>query len=320
MKKARPRWGLALGGGGARGIAHVGILKSLERSGLIPDVITGTSIGALVGGAYACNPDAAFLEKRFFEVLAPDSEENKPLKLISRLNWAENGEPTMFNRLFRSLQKEIFVGIAMFRNGIWSTEDLRRSVAAFLPDIDLAETRIRFAPLTVDLVTGRTRLLESGPIIEAVMASCAVPGFMPPVGVEESLLMDGGLADLIPAGAARSCGAEAVIGVDVGLQLCRSCDIADGIDAINRATDIMSHHLGHAGRSQSDLLIEPLDAPLDWTDFEGYKNLVQKGESAAESAMDEIRALLQVKEKSGGRKSVFSFFSGKKRRPEAPTA
>ena len=90
-----PKWGLALGGGGARGIAHVGVLKVLQRENLIPDVITGTSIGALVGGAFACRPDAAALEERLYEVLAPDAHENKPLKQIARFDWTDRADSTL---------------------------------------------------------------------------------------------------------------------------------------------------------------------------------------------------------------------------------
>ncbi|MEJ2025632.1 MAG: patatin-like phospholipase family protein, partial [Deltaproteobacteria bacterium] len=181
MVRRHVKWGLALGGGGARGIAHVGVLKVLQREHLIPDVITGTSIGALVGGAFACRPDAEALEARVYEVLDPESNESKPLKQISRLNWAEKSESSLYDRLLRSFRKELFLGMALFRNGVWSMEDLRDSVSAFLPDVDLTETTIRFGTLAVDLLSGEPVLLNKGPIIESVMASCAMPGFMPPV-------------------------------------------------------------------------------------------------------------------------------------------
>jgi NTE family protein len=293
MEERHSKWGLALGGGGARGIAHVGVLKVLQRAHLIPDVITGTSIGALVGGAFACRPDADALEARVYEVLSPDSNENKPLKQISRLNWSEKSEATLYERLLRSIQKEIFLGMALLRNGVWSLEDLRSSVSAFLPDVDLTETPIPFVPLAVDLLTGEPVLLNKGSIIEAVMASCAVPGFMPPVSMGGALLMDGGLADLIPDRAARAYGAEKVISVDVGITLCHETSIKDGVDAINRATDIMGYHLGDGARSRSELVIHPLDNHCSWTDFKGYKELVHRGEMATEACLDDIRKVLR---------------------------
>ena len=291
--RRHPKWGLALGGGGARGIAHIGVLKVLQRENLIPDVIAGTSIGALVGGAFACRPDADALEERLYEVLAPDADENKPLKQIARLDWTDKTDSTLLNRLLRSVQKEIFLGMALFRSGVWSMEELRNSISAFLPDIDVTQTRIRFVPSAVDLLSGESLLLNKGSIIEAVMASCAIPGFMPPVPIGDALLMDGGLADLIPERAARACGADRVISVDVGIQLCHESRIKDGIDAINRATQIMGYHLGSDGRSRSDLLITPLQDHCSWTHFEGYRDLIRQGETATEAVLDDIRRLLR---------------------------
>lgn len=293
MEKRYSKWGLALGGGGARGIAHIGVLKVLQREQLIPDVITGTSIGALVGGAFACRPDADALEARVYEVLDSDSDENKQLKQISRLNWAERSDSSLFNRLLRSVQKEIFLGMALFRNGVWSMEELRYSVSAFIPDVDLTETSIRFVPLAVDLLTGESVLLKNGSIIKAVMASCAVPGFMPPVPIGDALLVDGGLADLIPDRAARTCGVDKVISVDVSIKLDNQISIKDGIDAINRATDIMKYHLGDGAHSRSELVIHPLEDHCSWTDFKGHRDLVQQGEAAAEACLDDIRRVLR---------------------------
>ena len=287
-----PLWGLALGGGGARGITHVGVLKALEKAGLVPDVIAGTSVGALMGGAYACRPDAAGLETLLETALAPENGASNPLRLAARLTWDESAEASMINRVVQSFRKEIFVGLALFRSGVMSTDDLRRGVAAFLPDVDLAETRIPFIATAVDMLTGCPAWLRRGPIIEAVMASCAMPGYMPPVPVGEALLMDGGLAALIPAAAARAGGAEIVVGVDVGIERVDACRIASGIDAIDRALDIMSYHLGDAGRRACDLVIEPLDGHVAWTDFDGYHKLVRQGEAAVEALKVELAALL----------------------------
>ena len=293
MKSTSARkWGLALGGGGARGIAHIGVLKALEGAGLVPDVIAGTSIGALVGGAYACEPDAQALERRLLRILSPHGDGNKPLRLIAQLNIGSSLGSTMMERMLRSLRKEILFGLVMFRSSIWSADDLRTNVAAFLPDVDLAETRIPFAPLAVDMVTGRPWLPEDGSVVEAVMASCAVPGFMPPVRKGDALLMDGALADLIPAEAARRRGARVVVGVDVSNHLSDQCPMEDGMDAIKRATEVMMYHMGNAGRSRSDLLIEPLDGHVEWTDFESCEALIRCGFDAASRALKDMEDLL----------------------------
>ena len=184
----RTKLGIALGGGGARGIAHVGVLKVLERENIHPDFITGTSIGALVGAAYAVNPCAASLEKRILEVLSPQSPEKIPLQNLDRVNWQESSKPNWKGRVARYIQKEAFLLLTVFRNAVLSLDDLQVCVAAFLPDIDIPETAIPFAAVATDLNSGEPVVLDKGPIIPTVMASCAVPGFMPPVHLDGKIL------------------------------------------------------------------------------------------------------------------------------------
>jgi NTE family protein len=118
--------------------------------------------------------------------------------------------------LSRIVGKEMFLSLAILRNALLSENDMRDCVAAFLPDIDLEDTLIPFAAAAVDLVSGEEVLLTQGQIIPAVMASCAVPEFMPPIKWGERILVDGGVVDAVPAGPAKREGAGIVIAVDVG--------------------------------------------------------------------------------------------------------
>jgi len=124
MRK-RPKLGLALGAGGARDIAHVGVLKVLQREGIPIDLIVGTSIGSLVGAAYAVKPDASVLEKRVSEVLDPHRKNRTRLKLVERSYWEIDFKPDFFHRLVRIVQKEMFLSLALFRNAVISEHDLR---------------------------------------------------------------------------------------------------------------------------------------------------------------------------------------------------
>ncbi len=209
----RPILGLALGGGGALGIAHIGVLKVLEREKIPIDLIVGTSIGALLGAAYGANPDAISLEKRVSEVLNPNGKEKAGLKLLGRLQWNDSLKPDFFHRVVRIAQKEIFLNLATFREALLSENDLHECIEAFLPDIDLKETSIPCAVTAVDLVSGRQVVLKHGRLIHAVMASCAVPGFMPPVRWDEMVLVDGAVVGPVPACPAKDEGADIVIGV-----------------------------------------------------------------------------------------------------------
>jgi NTE family protein len=288
----RAKVGLALGAGGARGIAHVGVLKVLEREGIPIDIIVGTSIGALVGAAYAANPDAEALEKRVVEVLGPEGDEQKGLKLLERAYWEVEFKPDFFHRIVRIAQKEMFLSLALFRSALLSKDDLRESVEAFLPDINLGETRIPYHPITTDLVSGRKVVLKQGSLIRAVMASCAVPGFMPSVSWDDMILVDGGVIDAFPVVAARESGADVVIGVDVGSFLDRNPNVEDGIDAINRATEIMNYYLSALGRTNAEVVIDPEVRHFAWTSFSAYEELIREGEKAAELKIKAIKEIV----------------------------
>ena len=291
----RPKIGLALGGGGARGIAHVGILKVLEREGIPIDRIVGTSIGALVGAAYAINPDAIALEKKLSEVLGAKGKESKGLKLLGRSQWDGEVKSDFLSRIVRIALKEMFLNYAMFKNALLSENDLRACVEAFLDDIEIDHTTIPFAATAVDLVSGRRVLLSKGSIIQAVMASCAVPGFMPAMAWDDMLLVDGGVADFVPAGPLKNLGTKVVIGVDVGSCLGMSCEIEDGIDAMHRSMEVMSFFLNRHSKESVDIMIEPAVGDIHWTDFFQYIELIRIGETAAELKLEEIRKAVKTK-------------------------
>ncbi|MBS0014084.1 MAG: patatin-like phospholipase family protein, partial [Desulfobacterales bacterium] len=154
-------------------------------------------------------------------------------------------------------------------------------VAAFLPDIDIEQTSIPLVVSAVDLITGQAAALSKGPLIKAVMASCAVPGFMPPVCWNDMMLIDGGAVTNIPAEMARSAGADLVVGVDAGGCLCRPPLLDDGIDIMGRAVEIMNVHLNDWNARQTDLLIVPEVKPFMWTDFHCFEEIIAKGRKAA---------------------------------------
>ena len=284
-----PDISLALGGGGARGIAHIGVLKVLEREGIPVDFIVGSSIGALVGTAYAINPDAAALADRVAEVLGGENSSAPGFKLLGRIRQYEQDRSDLLYRLMRFAGKEVFLNLILVRKALLSEKDSRSCIEPFLRKIDLAETAIPCAVTAVDLISGNRVVVTRGPAIEAVMASCAVPGFMPPIALNDMLLVDGGVIDAVPSAPAKEQGTGLVIGVDVGTRLSRQATIGDGVDAINRVAEIMEYHLSRPGRELADILIEPDVKHFHWTDFLNYDELIERGEQAAASKLDEIR-------------------------------
>jgi NTE family protein len=174
------RIGVALGGGAVRGAAHIGVLDVLDRAGLAPSIVTGTSAGALVGALYAAGT-------------TPDEIS----KLARTLQWA---------RLIRPTRK---------RHALFGTTLLATFLDGALGGRDFEELKVPFAAVACELTTGRKVVMRDGRVSTAVLASSAIPGIFPPVDRDGQMLVDGGLVDLVPAGVAREMGADIVVGVDV---------------------------------------------------------------------------------------------------------
>ncbi len=174
--------GYALGGGGARGLSHVGVLKALEEHGSFPDVIAGTSIGALVGALYASGLRAADIEKAM----------HLDLRRLASL-------------------ADVTLSLSGFVRGKRVT-DLLKSV---LGDLTFSDLEIPFACLATDIVTGEEIVLRTGPVVRAVRASISVPGIFTPVKVGKRYLVDGGLVNVVPVNTCRDMGADYVVGVNV---------------------------------------------------------------------------------------------------------
>jgi len=178
----KPRIGLALGSGGARGWSHIGVIHALHDLGVRPDVVCGTSIGALVGAAYAAG-DLERLERWVRGLTRGD--------VLRMMDVAWGGGLIKGRRLF-----EFF--------------------AAHIEDRDLAALALPCGVVATDLATGREVWLREGPLLEAVRASIAMPGLFTPVERDGMLLVDGGLVNPVPVSMCRALGAEVVIAVDLG--------------------------------------------------------------------------------------------------------
>jgi NTE family protein len=181
--QSRGKIGYALGGGGARGAAHIGVLKVLEEHGVFPDIIAGTSIGALVGALYSAGLKAAEIEQYALQ-----------------MNW---------RRLAR------LADLTLPISGLVQGKRVTSLLKSILGDVTFSDLRISFACVATDIINGEEVVLSSGSVIRAVRASISVPGIFTPVRVGERYLVDGGLVNEVPVSTCCSMGAEYVVGVNV---------------------------------------------------------------------------------------------------------
>jgi NTE family protein len=294
----RKRIGLALGGGGARGLAHIGVLKVLEKEEIPIDLIAGTSIGALVGGAYASgiNPDE--LQKKVDEYLNSTEFRSSAIKAFEAAH--AKGEVGLTQRIQTYLRNHFYLIQAMFKPGILSNEDFQATIDYFIPDIRIEEARIPFRAVATDLVSGEQITFSEGSLRQAVMASCAVPGAIAPLKEGERLLSDGGIICRVPSPVARHEGADIVIAVVVD-RCMGSEEPRTVVDVYLRVSEIMGERLKQYELADADVVILPEVGDLHWSSFSQAMNLIDEGEKATKEKLDDIRRLMP------GIKNLFRF-------------
>jgi len=290
----RPRIGLVLGGGGARGFAHVSVLKELERKRIPVDCIAGTSMGALVGGLYASGMTAADVER---EMRALDW----PRLLNDRLDRPQ--------RTFRRKRDDdlalipakpgigseglkIAPGVLSGERALLLFERLTQPVAVRSNFNDLP---IPFRAVATDLNTGQAVVLGSGNLALAMRASLSIPGILKPVILDDRVLVDGGLANQVPVDVVRAMGADVVIAVDVGTPLATLDESAGLFDIIDQISSFMT--VGSA-RSQVEtlgpddfLILPPLGNQVSTTDFDKLDLAMKIGEQGMEAIGPRLAAL-----------------------------
>ena len=254
----RPKVGLALGGGFARGIAHVGVLRALEAAEIPIDVITGTSVGALVATAYAGGTSLSQMADQAIETRFRDFGR----WTLSRLGMASN------ERL-----EEFLYRLTSARN--------------------FSHLKIPLAIVATDLISGKTVHFTEGSLGPALRASCAYPGLFLPVEIKGQCLVDGFLTEQVPAVAARALGAEVVIAVHLEPGLLDSPP-RSMIEVISRSFSIIQSNSTQPWREACDILIEPEVHHILWDEFMKSPQLIAAGESAAHVAIPKIRAVIDA--------------------------
>ena len=277
--------GYALGGGGARGLSHIGVLKVLEERGVYPDAIAGTSIGALVGVLYAGGLKAAEIEE-----------------VALRVNWRR-----------MALLVDPAVSLAGFVQGRRVTSLLK----SILGDLSFPDLKVKFAAVATDIVSGEQVILTGGSVLDAVRASISVPGILTPVSVEGRYLVDGGLVNEVPVSVCHQLGAEYVVGVNVipdpsgmlampwsqrrwmrrkktaatgGPETRKSGRPGRGrpnvVQVLSQSLLIPGYRVAMQNLAEADLAISPAVGGIGFFDFDRAAEAIAAGEAAAREALE----------------------------------
>lgn len=278
--------GLALGGGGARGFAHIGVLKVLEKEEIAIDLIAGSSMGAVMGAAYAGGMKPVEMQKIMDEYVKSPLFQNSSMMAIAELPAPENEK--ISKKIIRFVKGRFYMARTMYRPGILPVEEFQMMIDHFIPDIQIEELKIPFSAVATDLVTGEKVIFSSGSLRKAVLASCAVPGAVEPIKDGGRLLADGGIVSVVPVHALREQGADVVIAVVVDRDILLWTDDKTAKDIYYRAGDIAADKLARFELRDADVVIRPKVGDLHWTDFTRLDQLVLEGELATREAIEKI--------------------------------
>ncbi len=248
--------GLALGGGAARGFAHIGVIKALEAQGIVPDIVVGTSAGSVVGALYASG-------MRGFDL----------------------------QQVALQMEEAMVADWTLPDRGVLKGEALQAFINQRVGDRNIQQLPRPLGVVATDLQSGELVLFRRGNTGMAVRASSAVPGMFQPVEISGREYVDGGLTSPVPAQSARAMGADFVIAVDIS-NVQRAEKLSGTLDVLLQTFAIMGHAISRHELEDADVVIRPKTATVSSTDFAGRHLAILEGEKAAAAVMPELKARL----------------------------
>lgn len=256
-KKRKPKVGLALGSGGARGFAHIGVLKAFEAHGIEIDMLAGSSMGSLVAAVYA------------------------------------NGiEPNMMEKLAINLKRKHWLDLTVPTLGLVSGEKIKQLIRLLTHGKQIEELPKKLAIVATDIENGERVVFREGPVDQAVRASISIPGIFVPERVGDRLLVDGGVIDRVPITVTREMGADIVLAVDVA-QLDTPMKVNTIFDVIAQTLDVMEREIFRHRMLLADLVIRPDVGHYSSITYTGIEGIIAEGERTALEHVEQIKEMIE---------------------------
>jgi NTE family protein len=269
---------LALGGGGARGFAHLGVLDVIDELGLKVCAMAGTSMGAVVGAMYLALGSASAAIERWREAF--DQDLVPPVRTVRRrlVDAADHEHPLV--QIARRIRSQVVVAFASHRTTVLDDTDLVQAFEFLLPDMDLSDLRCPMLAVATNLETGEVVWLDRGNLRHVLKASSAIPGILPAVTIGGRTLVDGGVVGEVPVVAARSLGWP-VIGIDASMDLpsLREGDLV--LDTMMRTQMMTARLLRERILTGAWAVIRPRVGQVTWADWDRFDDLIIEGRKAA---------------------------------------
>lgn len=261
----RRRLGLALGGGAARGLAHIGVLKVLAEASVPVDYVAGTSVGSLIGALHCCG-----------------------------YGWQD------ILRIARDIDWTDLASFTVPRRGLVRNDKLEHLVDRLVGGRRIEDLSVPFRAVAVDISRGEAVVFQEGPVATAVRASCSIPAIFEPTDWQGRVLVDGGLMNDVPADVARSMGAQVTVGVDLSAERPGGRPPENILEVVLFSLGILMRSRSQPGLESSDILVRPDLREFALHDLKHLEEMVARGEQAMRAQLPALRTRLRLRTPAGG--------------------
>lgn len=289
MKQPK-RLGLALGGGGSRALCHLGVLSALETAGVRVDVVTGSSMGAIVGALYAECRDATRTRQRAQDYFQSSSLFGKARKHTKSDGLQARTGPVGY--VLKYLRAAFISNVLSVRKSFLRTNPAFKAVRTLLPDTPIEALRLPFACTVLNLTQGRLETIDRGALHPAAMASTNIGVVFPPFRWGTDDYVDPAPLCAVPVHAARRLGAEVVLAVDIRADIPRPFPIQNGFDVISRIEMIESKTINDLETGGAEVVLRPDTGEVFWGDFSDLDPIIAAGEAAVSESLPTIRSIV----------------------------
>lgn len=284
---------LNLGGGAARGYAHIGAIRAITENRIPFTHLVGVSMGAIVGAVYAVTPDVDFLENRMVELV-----NSKAFRESIIGTWSRNMNESARSFMKRAQKFYNSTGILsrfFLAPGVIAQAEIHRLMDPFLANIRIENTRVKFACAAVDIKEGNLKVFTGkSPLRASVLASAAMPLIFPPQRVDGHLYVDGGVLDKIGIESARSLGVRKIIAIDVSDEQLPDQIPRSAFDVFLKTEEITSMHRRNAQLSKASIVLKPIRGNYHWAEYSAYQEFIEMGYECVTENISNIREALQM--------------------------
>jgi len=285
-----PNIGIALGGGGARGAAHIGVLQVLQEENIEIDIISGVSAGSVIGAMYAHKKDPAWIESRLRKALDKYPFRNKYGKYFR----SSSSKKSFFLKTSGFIFNHIFNTLKLHKNSIIKKKHLEDVISFLVPSRTFQELKIPIKIGASDLNSGETVVYEDGDLITAIVQSCSIPGIIEPTIKGEKILVDGGVTSPIPVSMIKE-DCMFTIAVDISQSQFSNLEKINMLELKGRADLITSNELKLNLSKKANFVIRPNTLGLHWSSFHKFESLILEGKNVTNSSIINLKNLLPKK-------------------------